>query len=178
VIEIANQFCYLSLNEKEIVPPLHWMKLQALVYYAQGWYLALNDGTPLFEEDILAYPFGPGVKNLEIAITKTGKTIIEDYLSVLVIYHLDGYVSVKWENVSNPDCSVSKPLPIVQRIWDTHKDLSHIQLMNSTHALGEPWKIVSGFFDLDKCTPTIPRSLMRKCFKKKIKDKHNDLDQT
>lgn len=34
------------------------MKLQKLLYYAQGWYLALNDD-PLFIEDFKRWAFGP-----------------------------------------------------------------------------------------------------------------------
>lgn len=35
------------------------LKLQKLVYYAQAWYLALNDGSPLFEDKIEAWIHGP-----------------------------------------------------------------------------------------------------------------------
>lgn len=34
------------------------MKLQKLLYYAQGWFLAVND-EPLFEEDFKRWAFGP-----------------------------------------------------------------------------------------------------------------------
>jgi uncharacterized phage-associated protein len=37
------------------------LKLQKLLYYAQGYYLALNDGTPLFDDEIQAWAHGPVV---------------------------------------------------------------------------------------------------------------------
>lgn len=41
--------------------PITNLKLQKLLYYSQGWYLALN-GNPLFEERIEAWPHGPVVR--------------------------------------------------------------------------------------------------------------------
>jgi len=38
------------------------LKLQKLLYYAQGGYLAKNNGQPLFQELIYAWPHGPVVK--------------------------------------------------------------------------------------------------------------------
>lgn len=34
------------------------LKLQKLLYFAQGFHLALNNGTPLFEEDLINKPHG------------------------------------------------------------------------------------------------------------------------
>ena len=168
VLIVANHFIHLYLKEKEKVPPLHWMKLQALVYYAQGWKLGV-DHTLLFEEDILAYPWGPGVKNLEIAIQKTGKTEIDQYLPFLSFSSFNSESSIRWIDPTARSVELWRLDPVILRVWETHKDLTHIQLMNSTHASGEPWEIVSHFFDLTQC-PTIPRSLIQKCLEKKIKN--------
>jgi len=43
--------------------PVSSMKLQKLVYYAQAWALALQDG-PLFEDTIEAWPSGPVIRKL------------------------------------------------------------------------------------------------------------------
>lgn len=37
------------------------LKLQKLLYYSQGWYLALNNGQPLFNDRIEAWVHGPVV---------------------------------------------------------------------------------------------------------------------
>lgn len=40
------------------------MKLQKLCYYAQGIYMATQDGEPLFEEDFEAWTYGPVIPAL------------------------------------------------------------------------------------------------------------------
>ena len=39
-------------------------KVQKLCYYAQAWYCALYDGTPLFEDDVQAWAHGPVIASL------------------------------------------------------------------------------------------------------------------
>ncbi|MEH7062220.1 type II toxin-antitoxin system antitoxin SocA domain-containing protein [Bacillus wiedmannii] len=57
VFEVANYFLSKSTPNTEY--SITHLKLQKLVYYAQGWHLALNDGQELFEEDIRAWVHGP-----------------------------------------------------------------------------------------------------------------------
>ena len=40
------------------------LKLQKLLYYAQGFHVAMHDGAPLFSESILAWKHGPVVKRV------------------------------------------------------------------------------------------------------------------
>jgi uncharacterized phage-associated protein len=51
---------YLIAFSREVGDPLTNLKLQKLLYYAQGWFLALHD-RPLFDERIEAWPHGPVV---------------------------------------------------------------------------------------------------------------------
>lgn len=51
---------YLIAFSREVGDPLTNLKLQKLLYYAQGWYLALYD-VPLFGERIEAWAHGPAV---------------------------------------------------------------------------------------------------------------------
>lgn len=53
---IANWF----LNKEAMTP----QKLQKLCYYAQAWYCALYDGTPLFEDEIQAWAHDPTIASL------------------------------------------------------------------------------------------------------------------
>ncbi|PFV15888.1 hypothetical protein COK96_24685 [Bacillus cereus] len=57
VFEVANYFLSKSIPNTEY--SITHLKLQKLVYYAQGWHLALNDGQKLFDEDIRAWVHGP-----------------------------------------------------------------------------------------------------------------------
>jgi uncharacterized phage-associated protein len=49
---------YLLWASRERGEPLSNLKLQKLLYYAQGWYLALHD-RPLFADDFQAWVHGP-----------------------------------------------------------------------------------------------------------------------
>ncbi len=54
---------FLQLSEPEVGDILSNLKIQKLVYYAQGFHLAMYD-TPLFEEQIVAWEHGPVVEAL------------------------------------------------------------------------------------------------------------------
>lgn len=55
-VDIANYFITKGV---ETGRPVSNMKLQKLIYYAQGWYMALYNGQTLFEEDFKRWNFGP-----------------------------------------------------------------------------------------------------------------------
>ena len=79
VFDVANYFLT-RVNEEE-GDSISNMKLQKLVYYAQGCYLALNN-KPLFVEKIMAWEHGPVVPELWKKYTKFGNNPIpqpEDY---------------------------------------------------------------------------------------------------
>ena len=59
-LDIANYFLFKAAGEEELLSNL---KLQKLVYYAQGIHLAY-DGTPLFKDIIKAWTYGPVVPGL------------------------------------------------------------------------------------------------------------------
>jgi len=57
-LNIAKYF--LSLQNPETGDTISNMKLQKLLYYAQGYYLALNN-SPLFDEEVTKWQHGPVV---------------------------------------------------------------------------------------------------------------------
>ena len=59
--DVAEYF--LCLSDKESGDLISNLKLQKLVYYAQGVYLAAT-GKPLFDEDLVAWTHGPVVEDL------------------------------------------------------------------------------------------------------------------
>jgi uncharacterized phage-associated protein len=61
-LDIANYFLYKAQEEGQEL--LSNLKLQKLVYYAQGLHLVLHDGQPLFEDTIEAWNYGPVVPDL------------------------------------------------------------------------------------------------------------------
>lgn len=70
---IANVF--LKLSQPELGDGLTNLKLQKLVYYAQGFSLAVNDH-PLFAEDIVAWEHGPVVRELYAIYRELGSGTI------------------------------------------------------------------------------------------------------
>lgn len=54
-------------KENDLTP----MKVHKLLYYSQGYYLALND-RPLFEDDIQAWKYGPVVASVNAIYQKKG----------------------------------------------------------------------------------------------------------
>lgn len=54
------------------------MKLQKLCYYAQGVYLAVTDGEPLFDNEFLHWEHGPVCKELWQKYTHYGSNVIPE----------------------------------------------------------------------------------------------------
>lgn len=74
-LEVANYF----LNQVDLdsgSDPLSNLKIQKLVYYAQGYHLAMF-GKPLFDEEIEAWPHGPVIPSLYTEFKKYGAGPIE-----------------------------------------------------------------------------------------------------
>jgi uncharacterized phage-associated protein len=67
-LDIANYFLFKAAKDEELLSNL---KLQKLVYYAQGIHLAY-DGTPLFKDIIKAWTYGPVVPGLYKAYKEYG----------------------------------------------------------------------------------------------------------
>ena len=54
--DVAN---YVVRAFQEAGDPVTNLKLQKLLYYIQGWHLALNDGRPAFDAEFQAWVHGP-----------------------------------------------------------------------------------------------------------------------
>jgi len=53
---------FLNLSRPDPGDTISNLKLQKLLYYAQGLHLAIYRGAPLFEEQLLAWNYGPVVE--------------------------------------------------------------------------------------------------------------------
>ena len=94
-------------------------KLQKLCYYAQAWYCALYDGTPLFNDEIQAWVHGPVVPSLY--------SVYADY---------------KWIAIPKSDFDESvfdeKILDVLEAVYNTYGEFTGDQLESLTHS-EEPW---------------------------------------
>jgi len=66
---------FLKLSEPEVGDYISNLKLQKLVYYAQGFHLAIYN-EPLFNEDIVAWEHGPVVPELYRVFKGHGSDVI------------------------------------------------------------------------------------------------------
>ena len=119
-LEVAKVFLRFS-NENRTADDsdnVTQMKLQKLLYYAQGYYLA-EYGTPLFKEKIYAWDHGPFIKEVYAAYCNHGRNEIIDY-------DTENNVNVEY-------------LPFLSKIYDRFGKYTAYQLRNMTHS-ETPWK--------------------------------------
>ncbi|HEY8123957.1 MAG TPA: type II toxin-antitoxin system antitoxin SocA domain-containing protein [Methylocystis sp.] len=161
----ANEFLDLAWSESGI-PPVDQMKLQKLLFYAHAWHLALK-GTPLFEEDFEAWPWGPVVRDVYYETMPYGRAPITAHVTKLVQGHSSDK-ELEFVFVS-PRVDDEETKKFIKSVWDAHKNYSGVQLSNATHATGEPWTVIKDKYNNNLCSkPTIPNDLIEAVFKKKL----------
>lgn len=144
-IDVAKFF--LELAEQEDEPDrLSHLRLQKLLYYAQGWSLALRDKA-LFKDRIEAWAHGPVVKDLYPCFASYGN-----------------------ESIPSSDFEFTGGLnsgekELVEAVWDAYKKFSATSLRQMSHN-EEPWKDVRGNLrPADRCEEEISAVAMKKFFK-------------
>jgi uncharacterized phage-associated protein len=133
---IANEFIRLAEEANRPITP---MKLQKLVYFAHGWYLALT-GKPLINEPIQAWKFGPVIRSLYHALKAYGNSPITGH----VRNNTDSTFSFGDPEISFVDHGTNEReneqvKELVKRIWELYGSFSAIQLSNLTHDPQSPW---------------------------------------
>lgn len=145
VAQIANQLLLYSADKGgELMTN---MKLQKMLYYQQGFHLAYF-GTPLFEEDIEAWMYGPVVPTVYDRYKSNGRNGIEPDRGLVFSFEQ------------------KRELALFNEVCKVYGAYSAIGLMNMTHE-EMPWK----------STPTgegeghvIAKDKMQSFFKKRLKD--------
>jgi len=97
------------------------LKLQKLLYFAQGKYLA-NKNTPLFGDQIEAWDFGPVVKNVYDTFKTCGAFPITTF-------------DVKFDAQELP----SDVKTFLDQIWEDYGKYSANYLVSLTHKSNTPW---------------------------------------
>jgi uncharacterized phage-associated protein len=124
---IAYAFVKKGIDEGKFVTQ---MKLQKLVYFAQGYHLAKYN-TPLIKENFQAWKFGPVVPEIYQDFKLYGSKLITDTASFRPVetdqkrYLLD-----------------NQALDSIQYTWSVLKDFSAMALSNWTHQPQAPWSKV------------------------------------
>lgn len=126
-IKVANEL--LSLHG-DVSP----MKLQKLLYYANGWWLALN-GRPLLSEEPQVWRYGPVYQHLYRMFSRFGHNNIGGPVKG------NPFVPEPERLGGSPEENQVKQL--LEWIWDEHGEKTAMQLSDETHAVGTPWRDIA-----------------------------------
>ena len=140
-LEVAKWFTkWADFNDADMTN----MKLQKLLYYAQGQYLAEHE-EPLFDEDIEAWSHGPVVPSIYRAFKENGSGDIP----------------------AAPDFDLSSIDPdttqFLQKIWNTYGGIAAWKLRDMTHG-EDPW--ATRFAEAERNT-VIPKDALQRWFASK-----------
>lgn len=118
VIDIANKI--IAKTDTEHGDSISNLKLQKMLYYMQGFHLAYF-GTPLFEDDIVAWQYGPVIPSVYANFKSFGKG-----------------------NISLPeDENIIKLTPdeesLFAEVYEVYGQFSAVKLMEMTHN-ESPWE--------------------------------------
>ena len=114
-IEIAQEQAKKNLGD-----PMTNLRLQKLLYFAQGWHLS-RYGRPLFEEELLKWPYGPVVK------------------SVYQMYNSNGNKSISTEESLNADAFTQAEYSLLLDVVREYDQFATSRLVDMTHEGGTPW---------------------------------------
>lgn len=135
---VANYFIDLGRRDSKPLSPL---KLQKLVYFAHGWYLALT-GEPLLNEQIEAWQYGPVVPSLFWDFREFGSESIDRPATTIEVGNGDFLVEVKTPRIEDEVGDHEPAKSILNRVWDSYGQFTAVQLSNMTHKSGTPWSDV------------------------------------
>lgn len=129
---------FLKKNTPEFGDAISNLKLQKLVYYAQGFHLALY-GSELFPEEIVAWEHGPVVEPLYFKYNEHGSLAIPEPASAdLTVFS-------------------KEQISLLSEVYDVYGQFSAWKLRNMTHS-ERPWLETPKNDSIDK-------ALMKEFFK-------------
>ncbi|MCG8409522.1 MAG: DUF4065 domain-containing protein [Phycisphaerales bacterium] len=148
-IDIARYILWLAASEPEAEPISH-MRLQKLLYYAQGWRLAMR-GESLFDDPINGWVHGPVVRSVYPAFSR---------------YDAGAIPSSEAEEGEKLACD---EMALVESIWENYKKYSAAELRKKTHS-EEPWlESRRGMEPEERGNRVISRETMRNFFRDQYK---------
>lgn len=122
VFDVANTFINIGANAPV---PITNMKLQKLLYYAQGWYLATTN-KELFEADFECWTYGPVCPEIYEEFRKNGSNVI-------------GYPTARGKILTQ-----GEEYDFINAIWNMYGHLDGFELSTQTHK-EDPWRFASKF---------------------------------
>ena len=159
---VANCFLDLAQKEgKEITP----LKIQKLVYLAHGWHLALTEGDPLVDDELVeAWQYGPVFPSLYFELIDFGKNPITRKAQE---YRFDESTEewLSWNPYIRPSDSYTNGF--IEHIWKLYKGYSAVQLSTKTHETDSPWSQISKETNIKNAH--IPNDIIKEYYEKRLK---------
>ena len=119
--------CFLQKDFEDGTASITPMKMQKLLYFLQGWHLAIT-GEPVREEKFSAWQYGPVEENLYHMLKK--------YRGMPITAYLTDEDSQQAFVVANTAEMFHK---ILDMVWRKYSIFSALQLSAMTHEQGTPW---------------------------------------
>lgn len=139
-IDIANHLLFLA--EPEVGELISNLKLQKLLYYVQGFHLAINN-KPLFKESIIKWQYGPVVIEVYHEFKECGSSAIPKPSK-------EALVKLN-----------SSETELIEEVYNIYGQFSATKLMDMTHR-EKPWRET-------KMNGTIKHDTMKNYFKNFVK---------
>nr|DAQ03942.1 MAG TPA: hypothetical protein [Caudoviricetes sp.] len=139
-------------DDYEVYEGITHLKLQKLLYYAQGIYLAMHN-KPLFNENIVAWQHGPVIEEVYAVYKENGRNIIN--------IEMDKEKEELLKRIEN-DKETCEALNLT---YDNFAIYTAWQLRQMTHEDGSPWDITERKNGLNS---VIRKDLIRDFFKREI----------
>lgn len=154
-LAIANGLIQLATSHGK--PPTQ-MKLQKLIFFSHGWYLAICDA-PLVDEGFQAWPYGPVIPSVYHEFKAYG-TLGIDRPGTEFVFTPNG---LEWIPPVVTD-QTGAVQGLLNKIWDVFGKYSGGQLSEMTHVKGSPWKQMREQYGDVRDIP-IPDEIIKKYFK-------------
>lgn len=126
---IANAFITMANRDGYDITP---MQLQKLMYYANGYFLAENDGQPLINEYFEAWDYGPVVPTVFYEFREYHDRPIKRFAYT--------YDREKRKTIVAPQpIGDARSEGVLDWVWRHYRDYDGIELSNMTHKKDGPW---------------------------------------
>lgn len=159
-IDVAKWFIWKNYTEQlenifdddnyEVYEGITHLKVQKLLYYAQGIYLAVYN-KPLFKENIVAWPHGPVVKEVYSSFCRNGRKDInfeDDWLDDV--------------NKLEENDRISE---ILNLTYENYGGYTAWQLREKSHIEGGPWQLTVDTIGMNSI---IENDMIKRYFKENI----------
>ena len=151
--EIEQKSNILDNDDYEVYEGITHLKLQKLIYFSQGIYLAYT-GKPLFNEKVVAWEHGPVVKEVYDKFKHFKRTDIS-------IHFNDDDISKMSDLEEN-----EKIINVLEYVYRNYGGYTAWQLREMSHIQGGPWQVTVSTKGMNS---EITKETMKKHFERYVK---------